>query len=100
QLLGDGDEDAQQPGVQIHDATLTTKARQSRYFGVGPGAGVTATLGSMIRRLLTRLMTRLLRPAPPAPAQVRALFGLPRPPGTCGCLLDLPHDPSAHPAGP
>ncbi|MFI7114128.1 hypothetical protein ACIBK9_47995 [Nonomuraea sp. NPDC050227] len=54
----------------------------------------------MIRRLLTRLLTRLLRPAPPAPAQVRALFGLPRPPGTCGCLLDLPHDPSAHPAGP
>ncbi|NUT40315.1 MAG: hypothetical protein HOV86_10015 [Thermoactinospora sp.] len=29
--------------------------------------------------------------------QVRVLFGLPRAPGACRCLLDLPHDPGAHP---
>ncbi|MGW2153813.1 hypothetical protein [Nonomuraea sp. NPDC001699] len=65
----------------------------------------------MIPHLLTRLtgptgLTRLLRLTglarlgrlgPPPSVQVRVLFGLPRPPGACRCLLDLPHDPSAHP---
>ncbi|NRQ39224.1 hypothetical protein HII36_46495 [Nonomuraea sp. NN258] len=51
-------------------------------------------------KLLTRWAEAVRRAGggtPPRPAHVRVLFGLPGRPGTCPCLLDLPHDRRAHP---
>ncbi|NUR86888.1 MAG: hypothetical protein HOY71_22635 [Nonomuraea sp.] len=40
---------------------------------------------------------RLFRPMTVPGTQIRVLFGLPRAPGSCRCLIDLPHDAAAHP---